>query len=255
MNRGIYTATSGGMAAERRMEAVSNNLANVNTTGFKGQRIVARQQEFADTLASIIATTPKYAPSDQRDNPGVVEINAETNFSAGPINYTGNPLDVALVDQDSFFVIQVGDEELYSKAGNFTLNVNRELVTHDGYPVLGTNGTITFPVDGRASISENGAALSDSSRVDQLRVVSIADKSQMERTDGTRFRLLNTDDVVELAEYSLTPASLEMPNVSTVGSMVELISTSRAFEAYTKIVQTLDDINAKVISTIRSGNG
>ena len=255
MNRGIYTATSGGMAAERRMEVVSNNLANVNTAGFKGQRIVARQQEFADTLASIIATTPKYAPSDQRDTPGVVEINAETNFTAGPIHYTGNPLDVALTEQDGFFAIQVGEETLYTKAGNFTLNANRELVTHDGYAVLGTNGTITFPADGRASISENGTVLSDTTRIDQLRIVNIADKSQMERTDGTRFRLLNDDDATELVEYRLTPGSIEMPNVSTVGSMVEMISTSRAFEAYTKIVHTLDDINTKVISTVRNGNG
>ena len=251
MNRGIYTATSGGMAAERRMEVVSNNLANVSTVGFKGQRIVSRQQEFADTLASIIATTPRYAPSDQRDTPGIVDINAETDFSAGPINYTGNPLDVALTDPNSFFVIQVGDEELFTKAGSFTLNANRQLVTSDGYPVLGTNGIITFAADGLASISANGTALSSDTVIDRLRVVSVPDLIQMERTDGTRFRMLGEDNATDLADYSLTPASLEMPNVSTVNSMVEMISTSRAFEAYTKTVKTIDEINERVRQLIR----
>jgi flagellar basal-body rod protein FlgG len=251
MDRGIYISTSGGMVAERRIEVVSNNLANVNTTGFKGQRIVSRQQEFADTLASVISTTPKYAVSEHSLTPGVVDITAETDFSMGPMNHTGNPLNVALGESNRFFVVQVGDEELYTRAGSFTLTENREVVTPDGKFVLGADGRITLPASGAARITENGTVLAGEQVVGKLRVVSIADQSLLERVDGTRFKLAEGGETTEVAEFSLATESLEMPNVSTVGSMVELISASRAFEAYTKTVKTIDEINERVARLVR----
>ncbi|MDR2337315.1 MAG: flagellar hook-basal body protein [Deltaproteobacteria bacterium] len=251
MDRGIYTSTSGGMVAERRIEIVSNNLANVNTAGFKGQRIVSRQQEFADTLASVIATTPNYAQSEHAYTPGVVDITAETDFSSGPINHTGNPLNVALGEADGFFVVQVGDEERYTRAGSFTLNANRELVTADGQHVLGADGIITLPATGKASISENGTVLAGEQVVSKLRVVKVTDKALLERIDGTRFKFSGDGETTEMPEYRLATESLEMPNVSTVSSMVELISASRTFEAYTKTVKTIDEINERVTKLVR----
>ena len=137
MDRGIYAAASGGLSSLRLLEVISNNMANSSTVGFKAERLVGRQQSFSDTLAGTLAEQPARALGDQERTPGVTDVSTLTDFTPGPISNTGNPLNVALVKDNQFFVVQTPEGEEYTRAGNFTLDSGGTLVTPDGFPVLG----------------------------------------------------------------------------------------------------------------------
>ena len=145
MDRGTYIAASGGFAQLLKLQIVSNNLANVSTPGFKREILRGDVQTFEQTLASQIAPNDPYARGDQERTPGVVSVHAETDFAQGPIQDTGNPLDVALRNPKDFFVVLTPNGPRYTRAGNFTLGQNGQLVTADGMPVSGDGGAINLP--------------------------------------------------------------------------------------------------------------
>jgi flagellar basal-body rod protein FlgF len=241
MERGIYSATSGGLQESRRLEIIANNLANVNTVGFKASKLVSRQQEFNDTLASTLQNAPARASFDQNHIPGVINEEVSIDFSAGPVEFTGNPLNVALVETNQFFTVLTPDGERLTRAGNFTINNEGILSTPDGMPISGEGGEIPV-LSADAKISKSGAVLVDGEIVGRLKVVRIDDLTQLQKEAGVRFKLPQGADP-ENVPPNLIPASVELPNVSVVEAMVEMIVTQRAFEGYTKTVQTINELN------------
>jgi flagellar basal body rod protein FlgG len=189
------------------------------------------------------------APKDHDRTPGVVQIASETDFTPGPVSNTGNPLDVALGRANQFFVVSTPEGERLTRAGNFTKNANGTLVTPDGLSVQGDGGEIVLPA-GEASISSNGAILVGKQVVGRLRVVEVNDLTQLRRTEGARFKSEGgTGEPVENPE--LITNSVEMPNISVVEAMVEMINAQKAFEAYTKSVRTIDELNERSIRNAR----
>ena len=250
MDRGIYNATAAGLVADRQMSIVSNNLANLNTAGFKGQRLVMRQQEFADTLVSTINNRSPRAESDQLQTPGIVDMSAATNFNLGSISSTGDPLNVALGDEKTFFSVQTPEGEAYTRAGNFTLNAQRQLVTQDGMPVISDGGPIELTA-GSPKITSTGAVTVDGKTIAKLKVVTFDDLTKLERTEGVRFKAQGVAPQT-VDNPNIIPESLEMPNVNVVSSMVDLIGASKAFEAYTKTVRTIDELNERALRSGRT---
>ncbi len=251
MDSGTYVAASGGLAAQRHLDIIGHNLANVSTVGFKAERVVLRQQSFSDTLASTIVDIPARAKGDQSNTPGVVDIATVTDFTPGPIAHTGNPLNVALGEKGQFFVVQTPNGEAYTRAGNFTRDVDGNLVTVDGFPVLGEGGPISLP-EGSASITSNGSIMVDNEVIGRLRVVQIEDLQSLKRTEGVRFTLEKGGGKVSVVPASVVPASVEMPNVTAVTAMVEMINATKAFEAYTKTLKTIDELNTKAITSAKT---
>ena len=249
MEKGTYAASSGGLLESRRLEVVANNLANVNTVGFKASRLVARQQSFSDTLASTLGNVPDRARLDQQNTPGVVDIDVMTDFSPGPVRNTEAPLDVALVNKNQFFVVQTENGERLTRAGNFTMNAQGVLSTQDGKPVLGEGGPITLSAPS-PKISSTGAVISGKEVLGKLRVVEVDNLQLLEREEGVRFKP-KAGASQRTVDANVIPQSLEMPNVSVVESMVDMISTQRAFEGYTKSVQTIQELNDTNLRTVR----
>ena len=251
MDRGIYTATSAGLIAERQMQIVSNNLANTSTAGYKGQRIITKQQEFADTLASTLLNAPTRAKSDQDNTPGVVDVSSITDFAPGPIGTTGDPLNVALTAPNQFFVVQTPQGEAYTRAGNFKINAEGQLITPDGMPVVGDGGPISVST-GKATIANTATLSVDGKPIGKLRVVEFDDPQKLERTGGVRFKATGGAQARQVENPQVVTESLEMPNVNVVGSMVEMINASKGFEAYTKTIKTIDDLNTTATRSARS---
>lgn len=250
MDRGIYAASSGGLQSVRRLEIVSNNLANVNTVGFKAERLQSRQQEFADTLAGTMLDGSARAKGDFERAPGVVSTATVTDFSPGPIESTGNPLDVALRSPNQFFVVTTPEGEHYTRAGNFTVNVEGQLVTQDGLPVVGDGGPISVP-PGKVDISASGTVTVGNQNVGRLRVVQFDDLNQLERAAGTRFKI-SGGNPPQTVEGDLVPGALEQANVGVVDAMVDMINAQKAFEAYTKSVRTIDELNERAVRNTRA---
>lgn len=254
MDIGTYVSTSSGVLQMRKLEVQNHNLANINTVGFKGQFVVAESQQFDKTLASQIDEKDPFAKPDQTRLPNVVGVKTQIDFSQGPVQYTGNPLDAALRGPKDFFVINTPQGERYTRAGNFALSAAGELVTVDGYQVMGDGGAILaqapgvslFP-DGSVRAGPNVGA--QPNIVGRLRVVRFEDTSGLEATEGARFKLKGNNRPVQV-DPRIEPQSLEMSNVSAINGMVDLIATNRAFEAYTKAAQTLDTMNQASITQL-----
>lgn len=250
MDRGMYTSASGGLLGLRRLQILSNNLANVSTVGFKAQRLVAREQSFEETLASTLPNVPASAKGDFQRVPAAIHLNTVTDFSPGPIQTTGNPLDVALRKPNQFFVVNTPEGEVYTRAGNFTLNAEGNLVTQDGFAVLGDGGALTVE-GGKASIVADGSLVVGGEAVGRLRVVEIEDLTKLTHLEGVRFKLEGGGQP-QTVEADVVPNSVEMPNVSVVEAMVDMISANKGFEAYTKTLRTIDELNDVAIRNART---
>lgn len=254
MDIGSYVATSSGVLQMKKLEVQNNNLANINTPGFKGQFVIAEPQSFDDTLASTIDERDPYLRPDQERFKNVVGIKTQIDFSQGPIEPTGNPLHAALRSPNDFFVINTPQGERYTRAGNFTLSATGQLTTPEGFLVMGEGGPIVAQAPG-ASIFPDGSVRAgpnigaQPNVIGRLRVVRFEDTAQLETTEGARFK--NRSEVPPVpVEARVEPQSLEMSNVSAVTGMVDLITTNRAFEAYTKAAQTFDTMNQAAITQL-----
>jgi flagellar basal-body rod protein FlgF len=250
MDKGLYAASSGGLLATKRIDVTANNIANANTVGFKGERLASRQQEFGDTLASTFNGDNTLAQQDFDRTPGVVATGTTSDFTVGTINYTGNPLDVALRQPNQFFTVTTPEGVLLTRAGNFSVNAEGALVASDGMPVNGDGGPISIP-PGPVKISPNGTITAGARTVARLQVVQVNDLSNLERLGGSRFRL-RAGDTTAVDNVALAAESVELPNFQVVEGMVDLISAHKAFEAYTKTAKTIDELNERAIRLART---
>ncbi len=247
MDSATYAAASNGIAQIHKLDLVSNNLANVNTPGFKRQFLISTPQEFEDTLAQA-QNLDETAADDIIRTAGVVNLRTQTDFSPGPIKNTGNVYDVALRNPKDFFVVATPNGLEYTRAGNFTLNANGEMVTHEGYVVQGDGGPITVNGAG-ATISPAGIVRTSAGEVGRIQVVRFEDTTGLERTAGARFAL-NGGGAPATVEADLVPQALEMSNVSAITGVLGIISANRAFQAYAKSSEVIDGINQAAISQV-----
>jgi flagellar basal-body rod protein FlgG len=249
MEQGTYAAASGGLVQLRKLEVLNNNLANMNTVGFKRQYLVNQEQAFSDTFTALLKVEDPYAKGDHDRVHGATSIRTMTDFSQGPIRTTGEPFDVALQDPRDFFAVTTPEGTLYTRAGNFTLDVEGNLVTPDGAKVQGDGGPIVVNLPG-GTIGPDGTIIANRIPVARLQVFRFADPNGLERVGETRFRLPAGSGNPTTVEPMIVPGALEMANVSPVTGVVDLITTSRAFEAYTKAAMTIDQMNQAAITQV-----
>ncbi len=145
MPYGLYISAEGAQAQTRRLDVIANNIANVDTVGFK-RDLAVMQSRYSEAIERGMASPGEAAQSDIGG--GVQFQESVTDFSQGPLRRTGNPTDAAL-QGDGFFVVRKGQERMLTRAGNFRLKPTGELVTQQGYPVLSEDNTpITINPDG-----------------------------------------------------------------------------------------------------------
>lgn len=249
MDRGTYVAASGGLAQFRKLEIVNNNLANINTVGFKREVLETETQSFDKTLASLISKSNPYSKGDHDRSPAVVNVKSSTDFAQGPVQSTGNPLDVALRSTNDFFAVNTPQGVQYTRAGNFTLNAEGTLVTQDGFEVQGDGGAIQL-AGPNASIESDGSVLAGGSVQGALATFKFEDPSKLTRVGGNRFSLAAGAGAPEQVEAKLATRSLEMSNVSSITSVTDLMTAQRAFQMYTKAADSIDQINQVAINQI-----
>jgi len=246
MSGSIYMATSGAEVQRLRLQILSNNLANINTSGFKEDQAMFRLDS-ADPQNSASADTGIAGVNTLVS--GVIPMTTHTDFGKGPLQQTGNPFDLAL-DGDGFFSIQTEEGVRYTRNGAFSINPDGVLATGDGDPVMGEGGEIT--IDGsEVRFDGSGAVLVDGTEVDRLRIVSISDRAALQKVGKTLFKLDETQGTEEQLGYGgVQQGVLEGSNVNAVKAMTELIEVQRGYESYQKMIQTMGEIDARVISGV-----
>jgi len=279
MIRGLYTASSGMDAQQHRLDALSNNLANVDLVGYKRDTSVHKAfpemliRRFNDNgVHQFPIGSVDSAPIVGKLGAGVEYNESFTVFEQGALKETSNPFDIAL-DGDGFFTIQTNEGERYTRNGSFILGKEGFLLTKEGYPVLGEEGPIqiklnNFTIDAKGRIFQNGE-LSDNPR----RLVSMEenDWAETELVDtlklvrfeghGNRFlkkqgsSLWNSNN--ESGEPFMTSLEerpkvlqgfLEASNVNPVTEMVNMIEVNRAYEANQKVITSQDSLLNKLIN-------
>lgn len=245
MVKGLYTAYTGMINQEHRMDVITNNLANANTNGFKKEG--ATSQSFDDVLAYKIKDVTEGYHLSKRigvNNPGVKIGEGYTDFSQGPLKTTGNTFDMALTDKGFFaveFTNKAGETSVkYTRDGNFTLTQDGRLVTQDGDAVLGTDGKpIQIDTKAETVIDTSGNIVQDGQIVAAVQVTDFADYNYLEHYGENYFQ------PIEGAEETEAPAQvyagyLEASNISVVTEMVNMITIQRAYESNQKVITTYD---------------
>ncbi len=244
MSGGMYLAAAGALVQQMRLEMLANNVANINTVGFKGEKSVFRVPE--DAPNQPILNNPTGV---QPLSPYAPPFSAVIDFSQGAVRQTGNPLDVA-INGDGFFSVQTLAGSQYPSQGSFTLDPDGGLVTPDGYPVLGDGGELSLE-DGTVEIDQEGGVYLDGDEVGRLQITDFVDPNSLIQAGNGRF--VASDAAVRSERPETTTLSqgyLETANVNPVQAMTEMIETSRAFEAYQKVIQSADEATSKSINDV-----
>ena len=242
MNRGIYPILSGALAHERRMQVFANNMANVNTAGFKQDEqsfkaIFPRPQLGIPAIgpATGIAQQIMARPFGATERAFVAPHRMKTTFEPGRIKLTGNPLDIAIQGQ-GFFEVKTPQGTGYSRNGMLSLDNQRRLVTSLGYPVMGTKGEIKIPA-GKLDISAQGEIKVDDKPVGTIKIMEFpADQMPQKFAEG----LFVSDKGTITKNPQLQVGHIEESNVNSIGEMVKMIEGMRGYESAQKLMQTLD---------------
>ncbi|MBR2275966.1 MAG: flagellar hook-basal body protein [Lachnospiraceae bacterium] len=247
MLKGLYIACTGMVNEQRRVDALSNNLANASTTGYKKEGTTS--EAFSDVLALKIKDTSEPLTARRLGvmNMGVKLGETYTDYDQGPFHETGNTFDMALSGKGFFtieFTNKAGETSVkYTRDGAFKLNVNGELVNNNGDFVLDVNGnhivldpTQDFTVDRLGNITQGEGV----NALAQVNVVDFADYDFLEKYGETYYQPVDGAQFVP-ADAQIYSGYLETSNVQTVHEMVELISYQRAYESNQKIIQAYDE--------------
>ena len=238
MDAGIFSAVSGSLAAQTRLDALANNLANANTAGFKAERVLQRAERAGDV-----------APPPTSVATPVTHEHVVTDFAQGPVSSTGNPLDVALTG-DGFLVVKTDRGERLTRSGSLTLDSAGYLAAADGSRIQGTSGDISI-AKGPVVIGADGSIRAGDQRVGQLRIVRVEDPTQLVRESGTRFAPgAEAPADVPPGSVQVVQGAVEGANLAPVEGLVQLIETVRGFETYMRAAERLDQVTSKAINEV-----
>ena len=242
MPYGLYISAEGAQAQSLRMETIANNLANVDTTGFK-RDLALFQARFAEETARGFDLHGSGSINDLGG--GVEALEIKTDFSLGPLKRTDSPTDLALRDPGGFFVVRRGEEDLLTRAGNFSIDSTGQLVTGEGYPVLAEGGRPirVDPTGGPITVSPEGM-LKQGDNAFLLSLVKPASLGDLARHGENLWAPLAPTEPLTAAERGNAVAQgyIEGSSVTATTEMMEMIETSRAFEANVNMIRSQDQL-------------
>ena len=224
MVSGIYEAITGATLKEKQLDIITNNLANVSTAGFKKDLLTFDE---------------------------VLKAQFTTDLSPGSLNYTGHKLDVALGEK-GFFKIQTDRGVRYTRNGSFLLDDEGMLVIQSGDRVLGHNGPIQIK-GSEITVTTSGDIIADGKRMGSLSIVDFTHPHFLKKEGNSLYVYDDPTDegsIVEPDAVLVQQRYLEASNVNPVEEMIKMMGTLRAYESFTKIIQTFDEANAKLINEV-----
>ena len=254
MVRGLYTAYTGMINQQKRLDTVTNNLANASTTGFKREGLTSKSFDQMLTVKLNDLSVPYLNEGIGKMSLGVKIGENYTDYSQGSFKETGNTYDLALAG-NGFFTISYTDKkgntsEKYTRDGEFTMDSEEYLRTLEGDYVQGEGGNIMIPVEtSEVSIRDNGDIYADGEYVDSLRIVDFEDYNNIEKFGENLYNVVDGATETE-STAAVKQGYLEMSNINVVKEMVEMITISRAYESNQKLIQTEDDMLDKSVNQV-----
>ena len=254
MIRGLYAAYTGMINQQKRLDTVTNNLANATTTGFKREGLTSKAFDQMLTIKIKDLSVPYINEGIGTMSLGVKVGENYTDYTQGSFKETGNTYDLAL-EGNGFFAVsftdKAGNETIkYTRDGEFTTDVDGNLRTLEGDYVQGQGGNITIPTDtSRIFIDINGDIYADDMYVDTIQIVDFQDYNYIKKYGENLYDLVDGGMEIE-PTARIRQGYLEMSNINVVKEMVEMITISRAYESNQKLIQTADDMLDKSANTV-----
>ncbi len=254
----IYVAASGALVQEMRLQVLSNNLANIETIGFKEDMSVFSNYISGDQNR-ITGTDPDSLTQDEPEtlfpylpiNTQVKFGGTKINFSQGKMRKTDNRLDFA-IEGSGFFCVETPEGiQQYTRKGNFKLNEEEKLVTQGGFSVLGKNGG-AIEINGQdVIVDKEGNIWVDGANVDTIQIVDFNQPNSLSKTGGSFFIPADPSVTgIEAEGSKISQGFIELSNVNPIKVMTEMIEVHRAFESYQKVIRALDEVTSKAINEV-----
>jgi flagellar basal body rod protein FlgG len=237
MSSGVYAGLSGLRARSEQLDRLASDIANVQTSGYKGARsrtAAVPRPSFHDALESAV---------------DVVNERSGVDLRPGTIAPTGRDLDFA-IEGNGFFVIDTPAGRRYTRNGNFTRLPDGTIATMEGHPVIGDTGTRVRAATGALSVGDDGRIRSGDAVVGRFQVVDIS-AAMLIREEGARFQIAAGAQPQPAAGAVVRSGSLESANVTVVESMAQLAEVARGFEALQRGMSALiNEIDARAITEL-----
>ena len=212
-------------------EVVANNLANVQTNGYKKDILFIEYMQNRMTMKSKIST----------------------DFNQGRLKETHNPLDVAL-QGPGFFTIETQDGDYYTRDGHFAVGKGGELLTSSGDYVLGQSGRLYISTDGNkpaeVSINQQGDIYIDKEYLDTLKIVDVADKDALKKVGAGYYSIESDADITTVENANVMQGNLEESNVNPINEMIQLIDLQRQYESLYRTIRSIDTALGKAANDI-----
>ena len=266
MLRSMYSGISGMKNFQTKLDVIGNNIANVNTSGFKKGRVTFQDMMVQTTRPTQPATATRGGINAAQVGLGSQLGSIDNIHTQGFRQTTNNPLDFA-IEGDGMFVLEGGntDEQFFTRAGNFYLDAEGSIVNSQGYYLQGLNGSITIPDNARSFsvlkdgtvnyIDENG----DQQTVDQIALANFSNPEGLEKIGNSLY--VETDNAGRIGNLlapestdlscSIMSGALEMSNVDLAEEFTEMITAQRGFQANTRIITTSDQILEELVNLKR----
>ena len=225
-------------ALMREYETITNNMANINTAGFK-----RRSNAFSKSLQEQMKGVDRYTP-------GSIELNSSLDFSQGNISETGRPLDFAISGK-GFFVIETPNGPLYTRNGIFQTNQNRQIINSQGQIVAGEGGPITIPSDvgiSQVNVSSDGSVIVGGITIGKFQLVDFKDnEAKLVPTGDSCYQMPDNNIQPVAAENIIVKqGSQEVSNVKMIDELVDMIMVSRLYEANMKFVAARKEVASSI---------
>jgi flagellar basal-body rod protein FlgG len=242
MSTGIWSAASGMVTQSNALDVSSENVANANTVGYRADRVVFRQ-----VLSRVEANDP--ASQSMRY---AVARSVEPDFRTGELRETGNPLDVAITDDSSFFAVRTPDGDRYTRAGKFAVGTEGMLVTPDGFQVLGPERLpVSIPPNSRVTFDNHGGLLVNGEPSgDQLMVVTFSNIRGLIKEGSSLMRARPEAGAPITSDARLRVGALEMSNADAMKSMTGLVTATRQFEMLGRVIDAFSQAERKAATDI-----
>lgn len=265
LSKGIYTALSGAIAQGQRLDTIANNLANVNTPGFKrdGQLFKEYLTSYEKEPGTI--TVPRIPASIesfydmQGGDKGYVDAQGTwTDFSQGALKKTGNPLDAA-IEGGAFFEVLTPQGTRLTRVGSFNVDGDGRLVTKQGFPVLRDGGAGQDPAareirlrGANIQLSSNGEIFDGGQSIGRLALLNVGEKDALQKVGNNLYTIKDSLDpkMTPANDAKIHQGFLEGSNVNTVREMTDMITATRVFESTQKGIQAYDQMAGKVVNDV-----
>lgn len=250
MENALLIGLSRQSVLQRELDVIANNLANLNTTGFK------RDVSLFEEYLMPVARENNFRPADTRPS-YVRDAGTLIDLKPGPMQQTGNPLDVA-IEGDGFLAVQTPNGERYTRSGSLQLNANGELVTTQGYQVLGDGGPIQLQQqDSNIAISSEGTVSVRSGGVanvsiirGKLRIVNFPQEQRLEK-DGENLFVTPADMApADAPKAYVLQGAIEKSNVESVVEMTRMIDVSRSYNMVATLLKNEGDLHKTAIQQL-----